>query len=292
MATKIWTGATSGDWATAGNWDGGVPANSDDVILDNNAVDVDEGLDQSGVQLASLTITQSYTGRVGTAAAYLQIGATKVSIGSYSGPGYPGGSGRICLDVGTEPATIEVHDTSSSPTETYLPPVRIKAADAATTVHVRKGRVGLACVPGETSTVASVNVSYSTNPASDAEVVIGSGVTMATLNQTGGVVTLQAAATTINLAGGTLHTRGSGAITTLNVSGGACYASSTGTITNANVQGSSTTGSLDFTRSTLARTVTNLKLSAGGQVAYDPAVLTVTTHVAPTSAVRVAASAA
>ena len=33
--TRVWTGASSVDWGTAGNWDTGVPLAGDDVILTN-----------------------------------------------------------------------------------------------------------------------------------------------------------------------------------------------------------------------------------------------------------------
>jgi hypothetical protein len=35
---RTWTGAVSTDWSTAGNWSNGVPQSSDDVVIDDNAV--------------------------------------------------------------------------------------------------------------------------------------------------------------------------------------------------------------------------------------------------------------
>ncbi len=37
-ATKTWTGAVDSDWATAGNWAGGVPAAADDVVINGGNI--------------------------------------------------------------------------------------------------------------------------------------------------------------------------------------------------------------------------------------------------------------
>ena len=56
MATKLWNGGVSGDWSVAGNWTpSGVPTNGDDVYLENNAVDVDAGLNQTNEQARART---------------------------------------------------------------------------------------------------------------------------------------------------------------------------------------------------------------------------------------------
>ncbi len=53
-------------WSNPRNWSGGaVPVAADDVIFSNGSVPCLYGLDQSGVTLASLTIDQSYTGKIG-----------------------------------------------------------------------------------------------------------------------------------------------------------------------------------------------------------------------------------
>ena len=59
-----------------------------------------------------------------------------------------------------------------------------------------------------------------------------------------------------------------------------------GTVTTLNILG----GSANFMGSAIPRTVTNLKLDAGGSLRYDPAILTITTKVNPDSPVFLSAA--
>lgn len=290
MATKIWVGTdTAGDWSVAANWSpAGVPANDDDVYLVNSSQDVTAGLDQSAVALASYNQEQSYTGKIGDADNYLQIGASAVNIGQHYGPGSPAGSGRIKLDLGATAAVVVVYNTGS-PADSNLPSVRLLANNAATTIEVRKGSVGIACETGETTTVGTITESYVSQQSSDADVFVGPGVTLTTLNKTGGDCVLECAATTVTNEGGDLVTTGSGAITTMHVKGGEVIPNSTGTITTCNIN---TAGYADFTKSAAARTVTTLKLEAGGKLKYDPDVLTITNKVDSDNPVTLTAAAA
>ena len=63
-------------------------------------------------------------------------------------------------------------------------------------------------------------------------------------------------------------------------------ANSTGTITTATVDG----GLLDMSKSTNSRTISTLKVNAGGKFAYDPAVVTVTTKSDPDDPVSISVS--
>jgi len=291
MATKIWVGTDStneGDWATAANWSpSGVPANADDVYLENSSQDVTEGFDQSAVALTSLHIALSYTGKIGDDDEYLQIGATTVNIGSHNGPGSPSGSGRIKLDLGTTAATVVIYNSGTSYDSGY-PAIRILCNNAATTLEVRKGTVGVAYETGETSTLLKITEGYVSSVAGDADVFIGSGVTLTTLEKAGGDCVLGCAATTVNHSAGNLTTTGSGAITTLNNDGGTVISNSTGTIALLDTDG----GLVDFTKSAAARTVTTCKLDAGGKLKYDPDVVTMTNKVQSDNPVTLTASAA
>ena len=54
MATRYWNGSISTDPDTAGNWDGGVPTSSDDVIFDSSSAgDRDCDLELATVQSIS-----------------------------------------------------------------------------------------------------------------------------------------------------------------------------------------------------------------------------------------------
>jgi hypothetical protein len=290
MATKIWLGNASGDtgdWGNAANWSpSGVPANGDDVYLQDTNQSVITGLNQSSVVLNSLNISQSFTGQVGTASAYLQISASIVNIGYNYRAGTPQGSNMLKIDLGTTAATIVVFNTGVSADSTR-PTLRLKCNNANTTLEVRKGTVGIAVETGETATLNSIAISYINNIANDADVYIGTGVTLTTLTMTGGYCLLCCAATTVYVYAGSLETEGSGAITTLSIGGGTCISNSTGTITNCNIKGS---GQVDFTKSIQPRTITHLTIDDTAKVKLNPAVLTLTNNIISTKAVALTAS--
>jgi hypothetical protein len=58
---KVWTGASSTDWGTAGNWSGGVPGPTDDVLIDGapNGRHPTLDLSSSAVTIKSLTLGSS-----------------------------------------------------------------------------------------------------------------------------------------------------------------------------------------------------------------------------------------
>lgn len=83
MATKIWTGAVSSAWGTAGNWTGGVPANGDNAIISGSVSITGTVL---ATNLASLLITPDYSGTIGTSELQpLDVAGTKLMI--YGGEG-------------------------------------------------------------------------------------------------------------------------------------------------------------------------------------------------------------
>lgn len=266
-------------WA-AENFDTGtLPTDSDTVVFEDSDVDVRYGLNQSTVTLAVLKIKKSYSGQIGlarTASAgyhksgnsayteyrdtYLRIGATSIEIGEGDGSG----SSRLKLDPGTAQTTINVHDTGSS-SEVAHRALMLKGTHASNELNVNKGQVEVAPFAGETATIATLRVGYKTNRTGDADVRTGSGVTLTTIEQSGGLLDVQSAVTTVNLTGGSFSFRGSGAMTTLNLDGGTCYYQSAGTLTTLNL-GSG--GVFDCRRDMRARTLTNCE--AYGGAIYDP----------------------
>jgi len=281
MADRIWIGTDTGnegDWATAANWTGAaVPVNGDDVYFVDSSQSVTEGFAQGAVTLGSLNIAQSYTGLIGTAAGYLVINATVLRIGYHYGPGTPAGSGRIKLNLGAAASTAIIFNTGS-PDDSYLPAVRLLCNHANTTVEVRKGTVGIACEPTETSTLSKVSVSYVSQVTADADVYIGAGVTLTTLDKSGGDCVLECAATTVTNGAGKLITAGSGAITTMNCTGGTIESNSSGTITTCNAFDA---GYIDFTKAQAARTVTTLKIGNSARISLDPSIITLTNKIQP-----------
>lgn len=276
------------DWNTADNWStGAVPVNADDVYLEDSEVEVLYGLDQSAVALTSLTIKHSYEGKVGQATAYLQIAATTVNIGEHWLPGNPTGAGRIKLNLGSTASTVTVSNSRATASDENLPAIRLLCNNASTKVYVQKGKVGIAIEDAtETSTLSQVIISHLANVTSDADVIVGAGVTLTALLKTGGQAVLLCGATTVRNDNGTLTIAGTGAITTLDVYGGTVYCLSTGTITNLNCYG----GRTDFLRSSATRTVTTPKIWAGAVLAYDLAFVTMTNKPSPQERLALTAS--
>ncbi len=281
MATRIWIGtSTAGDYSVAANWTTAtVPEAGDDVVFENSTQAVTAGFDQSAIALASFTVKQSYTGAIGTIAGstvvYLQVAATTVTIGDHDGYSSPTGSNQLLLDFGSStPATITVHNTATTATDTDIMPLQILAANASTKLFVRRGKVGVAnAKSGETSTIDTIDSAWVTNKASDSQISVGSGVTLETWNQTGGSCTLNSATTTaLTLIDGTLTTNGTGTHVVCNIWGGRFTSNSTGTITTLNCRG----GVSDFLLSNAARTVTTTDVWPGMTLRSDPAVVTYT----------------
>lgn len=294
MATRTWIGTDSGnegDWDTAANWSGAsVPVADDDVVFEDSSQSVTDGLDQSGIGatgLASLNIAQSFTGQIGDADTPLAIDSVIINIGYNNGPGSPSGSPLINLLLDDVASTITISNTGTS-TDSIRPPLRIRANNNTTTLEVLKGKVGIATETGETTTIGPITIGYTSNKAGDADLFIGDGCTLTTIDQKAGDLVLGSACTTLAFESGKLKTRGSGAITTLNVKGGTATLNSSGTITTMVIDG----GAVDFTKSSVARTVTNLKLNPGGTLKHDPADTTFTNWTEPDNPVTLTASAA
>lgn len=271
--------ASSGpnDLSVAANWSGGtVPADGDTIIFRDSAVSALDGLSMSSLNV-NVIVEMSFTGAIGRPVTngngypeyrrtYLRIGtddspAQSVTIGQGSGAG----SGRIKIDAGSSTTSVVVHNTGT-PLESNVPAFLFKGTDAANTVAVNKGSVGIAVLAydiaagaEETATVATLSIGYVTNPAGDAVVRCGSGVTLTTIDQSGGRLEINSGATTITKVGGDL-TLGGGVtgtavtVTTLNERGGTTYVVGVTTITTPNI---SNAGVLDYSRDMRSKTITN-----------------------------------
>lgn len=268
------TASTGPDfWDNADNWaEGSVPVNSDDVVFDGDSGTVKHGLGQSAVTLTSLDIREGYEGEIGlpqinadsAANEYPEYRATELAISSTTVTIDASNSGPIRLDFGSNLATVNCHNTGPVQGD-GTPNVTFKGSHASNVANINRGSVGIAYLPGDTATVLTLRIGFVENPAGDANVIVGTGVTLTTIDQSGGVLETDSAATTLSQTDGD-STLLSGAHTTLNIDGGACHYRSTGTITTANVGGG---GDLDFSRDQRGRTVTNCNVYAGATV-RDP----------------------
>jgi hypothetical protein len=284
--TTAATTANSGPWNAdiAANWSGGaVPVDLDDIVFDSGAVPVKYGLDQSAVTPASVTFTAGYTGTIGLPATnsdnaastyveyrgtYLQYGnsgdatTTAITIGGGTGSG----SGRIKLDSGTGRVNVVINGTgNAAEASAGVPAVLWKGTHASNTVTISKGTLGIAFVAGETATVATLNVGYQSQIASDATVQVGAGATLTTINQSGGALTVNSNVTTANVTNGT-YTQAAGMLGTLNADGGRVIYKTTGALTTANVGSGA---NLDCSQDMRARTITNINLYEGAEY-HDP----------------------
>jgi hypothetical protein len=253
-------------WGIAGNWSlGAIPVDGDDVYLEESAVDILYNLNQSSVDLVSLNVAASYTGRLGLPAVndsgsyfeyrtrHLTLTADTVNIGYGEGSG----SGRVLLSLGANATTILVTKTGS-PESQSLPAVGIAGSGSTYTLTVLDGSVGVGIELGQTATLDTVTLSGA------AVVTLGVGCTVATVRQAGGTLTLHAAVTTLNVdgAGSTTYVM-AGAVGALNIDGGTVWYRSTGPITTLKV---GTAATINFTLDVRSRTVTNCTIEAGGAI--------------------------
>jgi len=261
----------------AANWSGSaVPVNSDDVYIDGD-VDLLYGLDNNTVTLTSLTIAGTFTGRIGLPErngsgydeyreTYLKISATTVNIGIGEG----NGSGRIKLNTGSVQTTLNVHGMGSKVDAQAPHALLWIGTHNSNTVNLYRGSVGLAALPGEAATIATLRIGYDENQAGDVQVTVGVGVTLTTLVKNGGELLLLCAFTTATQkAGDTTFTGTSLNGTTLNVNdSGRWFHNATGTITTLNLSGDESV-IFDASRDQRSKTITTANRYGRAQL-LDP----------------------
>ena len=123
MATCRWTGAVSGNWATAGNWAAGtVPQDGDDVWFIDNDRDLNEGLDTQDTELVNLYIDMSYTGKIGTEGSFMILDTDYVWIGRHDGLLPAIGSPMWKIDLGSTAVTAcTTYNTAKAGIGNYYP---------------------------------------------------------------------------------------------------------------------------------------------------------------------------
>jgi len=297
-------------WIAANFSGGALPANSDTVIIENSDVPILWGLDQSGVTLAELRIMQSYTGYIGlpeekfaTAVSgqlvtydtgnkaeyrdtYLKIGATLLNIGQNTGISNPGGSSRLKINLGSVQTTARVFNTATASLDGTKQPVRLLGTHASNVLYVYDGIVGVATsLASETSTVATLNQS-------GGSVTLGSGVTWTDIYKSNGDLWINSPsssgtiynsngniylfATSSKIAAATIY---AGSITiggsltadAVNVYGGTAYYNTTGTLAASKIDSG---GELNCLGAGGTQTISLISIYGGGSFVHNP-VLTV-----------------
>jgi hypothetical protein len=260
-------------WGTAVNWvEGSVPVNGDDVII-NQGPSILYDLDQNAVTVATLTIGLGFPGTAeiglaqntspaAPASGYpqyldqrLKIGATIVTIET--------SSRRVRLDLTPAPTTVTIRDTGQPQVSTERAlDLKVDNAGGSSAVYAFKGHIGINYLPGDTGTLADLNVSYRQSIVADVAMVGGTGLTLTRLDQAGGDVLLQNGFVTVLKTDGIL-TVTAGAMTTLTNRGGTFYHDGTGTITTLANKGTF------LRRGFRAATITSTTLYAGSRTS-DP----------------------
>jgi len=258
-------------WDTPENWSGGtVPASGDDVFLEDTDIAIRFGLEQSAVALAALHISGNYTGEIGLARTnadragdyaeyrprFLQIGAARLEIGGEANvlSGGVDGSGRLQIDTGAAATDVIVRSTGVA-AEVDLPALQWIGAHASNTLTVFAGSVGVAVEGGDTAQLATLRQS-------GGKVRIGAGVTISTVERTGGgSLAIASGVTTFNQSGGATTILGSGSVATMNLDGGRVDYRTSGDLGSVTIDG--TDAALDFSANPLGRTVADAHLFRG-----------------------------
>ena len=262
MADKIWIGgstAGANSVNVAANWSpSGVPTGSDNIYFTSRS---------TSSCLHDLTSISTVTGEL-----HIQPDYTKF-IGSSTGPNYFEMKPSATFINSVQPCHIDVkastggiHVENSGTGSLSAAGVNLKGS-AIGRINMMNGTVGVALNPGETSTVAEIEM------LSAGKLMLGSGVTWTNASLNGGTVTAVSGTTNsvVNLFGGTFSGTEDCKLKDLNTNDGTAFWSGTGNIKNVTMRG----GTVNTLFSGQPRTVTNLRIYRG-EFNYDPNVLTVT----------------
>lgn len=250
------------------NWStGAVPVAGDEIVFQQSAVDCLYGLSQYAVTNCTLQIDSSFTGAIGLAPTnptgyaeyrqrHLAIVPTTATRGIVVGGGPGNGSSRLNIDPSTTACQVVVNFTATAEAGAKAAMDLVNMAGA--TVAVRQGSVSLAAMASNEASVATLEMTYSTQLATDSLVYVGTKGRVGTVNKTGGELRF------VNTDGGTVSScvsragttefHGKIGVTFLDVQGGRMLWKSTGTLGSPKVGGA---GVLDFSQDADLKTVTN-----------------------------------
>lgn len=272
------TNAGSGVFDLAANWSASISA-ADDLVLEKPGINIGYRLDQLTTSLTSFTMRSTFNGELGLPiqnpgdypeyrVCYAKIVTTLVTIGLGDGQG----PSRAYIETNGGGATkVVIYKTGSSQDD--YPTVLLKhtagGSNSFSVVRIVDGDVGIALLPGEASTVTSLQIGDdNTNPT----VTCGVGAAVATLNISSGSCSLVSTPSTLTniLGGAEVDVVNGGAATTLEIIDGSLNLGGNGTaftITNLTI---GSNGTLDLSRGQGAVTVTNGIVLYTGATIIDP----------------------
>lgn len=265
--TDVTTPTGPHHWNDPENWSSGsLPTTGDKVYVANLATDILYGLDGITDTFAEFHLMASFTGKFGLKPfndlgyyEYRQLSADVKATKAFIGESPGGGSPFANINFGSVQTECIVYGTGQ-PDDTSLPALLVKGTHSSNVVRVFSGSVGIAMLPGEVATVATLQVGYLNDRASDVELVVGPGTTLTTYQGSGGEVTLNldtADMTSFTSTAGAVTINGAYGVTTTFIVAGDCVVNwnTTGTLGGAPV--CADTGYLNFAQDMRTKTITN-----------------------------------
>ncbi len=222
--TRIWDGASSSVFATAGNWsDDTAPVAGDTAILPDGNIVVVDGAALYDEALAVFTVKPGYTGTIGSrTAGVISNLMLKPVIANLAG------SGIAYLNLASTTTCNVTAAAAGTPTAGSYGLALSGATTTTLNIDLATNQsVGVAALAGQTGTFTTINISGS------GTVVIGAGTTCSTLNiRDNPTVYVRTSIANVNVIEGspTVHLEDATAIiATLLVQAGTVYENSTGT---------------------------------------------------------------
>lgn len=182
MADIHWTNGTADNlWATAGNWDGGVPTATDNVFIGGRSSDDITG---ANVPVAPARVTfRNYSGSFGESGSPVVFSAAAPHNLNFL---ELKGSGKFFINTD---ADVTIVDCVVAITRRVAAECVIQSGVAITRLYALMGSMTLSGI------VTDVYQSFLTNSRANTSVVVSSGATVANYTQSGGRSTLNATLT-------------------------------------------------------------------------------------------------
>ncbi len=250
------------DLAGAANWSLGALSDADSLIFPAGTQSVSVNMDQSAKNFTSIYVHKECGTQFGAPGNPFKCGADKVIHKGY---------GAMYLQAESDVANeldYVIVDSDNADGALFL---SSDGTDYCTRLFVAKGKVE---IQASHTPAIRVFVSYRANPTNDAIVNVVNGVDLTALHMNGGVVTSDAAATAIYMAGGmfTQSSTSNAAITSVDLNSGLFIQNSTGTLGSLYLRG----GIADYLRTGKAKTITSLHRFTGATLRKNDELLTVT----------------